>query len=137
MPTMCSARWRSTDSLHSSRMTKKRSKRDIIGALILTFALSVVFRLYLPPTGFAAARMLVRAFRVAWMPALAMEMVCCSMASWMATWSDMSILSNSSMAQMPLSASIRAPASIVKSPVSSSLTTAAVRPAAEEALPEV
>ena len=33
----------------------------------------------------------VRALRVAWMPALVMEMVCCSMASWMATWSDKSI----------------------------------------------
>ncbi len=43
------------------------------------------------------------------MPAFAMEMVCCSMASWMATWSFTSILSNSSMQQMPLSASIRAP----------------------------
>ena len=41
------------------------------------------------------------------------------------------------MAQIPLSASIRAPASIVKSPVSSSLTTAAVNPAAEDALPDV
>src|SRR3954466_14946099 len=71
------------------------------------------------------------------MPAFAIEIVCCSIASWIATWSDMSILSNSSMAQMPLSASISAPASIVKSPVSSSLTTAAVRPAAEEALPDV
>jgi hypothetical protein len=27
----------------------------------------------------------VRALRVAWMPALVMEMVCCSMASWIAT----------------------------------------------------
>src|SRR5437762_12656275 len=59
------------------------------------------------------------------------------MASWMATWSEMSILSNSSIAQIPLSASISAPASIVNSPVSSSLTTAAVRPAAEDAFPEV
>ena len=64
-------------------------------------------------------------------------MVCCSIASWMATWSEMSILSNSSIAQMPLSASIKAPASMVNSPVSSSLTTAAVRPAAEDAFPEV
>ena len=44
-----------------------------------------------------------------------MEMVCCSIASWMATWSFTSILSNSSMQQMPLSASIRAPASIANS----------------------
>ena len=78
-----------------------------------------------------------RALSVAWMPALAMLMVCCSMASWMATWSAMSILSNSSMAQMPLSASMSAPASMVNSPVSSSFTTAAVRPAAEDAFPDV
>ena len=53
-----------------------------------------------------------------------MEMVCCSMASWMATWSFTSILSNSSMQQMPLSASIRAPASMQISFVSDSCGTA-------------
>lgn len=86
--------------------------------------LSGLDRSYRPATGLAAARMEVRAFRVAWegglggrslnwggfigsgarrpwhrprhtagslpwpltwMPALAMEMVCCSIASWMAT----------------------------------------------------
>ena len=71
------------------------------------------------------------------MPAFEMEMVCCSIASWMATWSFTSILSNSSMQQMPLSASISAPASTQYSPVSKSFTTVAVRPAAEEDLPEV
>jgi len=70
------------------------------------------------------------------MPALAIEMVCCSIASWMATWSLSSILSNSSMQQMPLSASMSAPASMQNSPVSSSLETVAVRPAAVEALPD-
>jgi hypothetical protein len=39
--------------------------------------------------------------------------------------------------EVTLSASIKAPASIENWPVSSSLTTAAVRPAAVEALPEV
>lgn len=68
---------------------------------------------------------------------LVIEMVCCSIASWMATWSRTSILSNSSMQQTPLSANMSAPASITNSCDSSSLTTAAVRPAAEEALPEV
>jgi len=33
----------------------------------------------------AAARIEVRALSVAWMPALVMEMVCCSIASWIAT----------------------------------------------------
>ena len=35
--------------------------------------------------GLAAARIDVRALRVAWMPALVILIVCCSMASWMAT----------------------------------------------------
>ena len=83
MPTMCSAKCRSTASLHSSKMTKKRSKRDMMGADMLMLAmncvslisipqilaiylpLSVVLRLYRPPTGFAAARIEVRAFKVA------------------------------------------------------------------------
>lgn len=43
---------------------------------------------YLPEIGFAAARMEVRALRVALTPALVMEMVCCSIASWMATCED-------------------------------------------------
>ncbi|KAH3667549.1 hypothetical protein OGATHE_003072 [Ogataea polymorpha] len=93
--------------------------------------------LYLPPIGLAAARIEVLAFNVAWIPALVMEIVCCSIASWMATWSTRSILSNSSMQQIPLSASIKAPASMVNSPLSSSLITAAVRPAADEAFPDV
>lgn len=41
------------------------------------------------------------------------------------------------MQQTPWSASINAPASIQNSPVSGSLRTLAVRPAADEALPEV
>ena len=85
----------------------------------------------------------VRALRVAWMPAFVIEMVCCSIASWIATWSDTSIcskigekfarnfkfsfflitLSNSSIQQIPLSASISAPASTQNSPVSLSRTT--------------
>ncbi len=36
------------------------------------------FRLYLDPTGFAAARIEVLALRVVMMPALAIETVCCS-----------------------------------------------------------
>ena len=112
-------------------------------------------------------KMEVMAFRVAWIPALAIEMVCCSIASWIATWSLLSILSNSSMQQIPLSAlrnsqnqkqnfqsdltnsslqqphllyydiyditNIKAPASMLNSPVSESRTTLAVSPAAEDA----
>lgn len=46
-------------------------------------------------------------------------------------------LSNSSIQQTPLSASISAPASIQNSPVSTSLLTLAVNPAALEAFPDV
>mmetsp|Transcript_121273 Transcript_121273/g.343190 ORF Transcript_121273/g.343190 Transcript_121273/m.343190 type:complete len:368 (-) Transcript_121273:450-1553(-) len=56
----------------------------------------------------------------------------------MATWSLSSIISNSSMQQMPLSASIKAPGSITFSlSRSASLTTDAVRPAAVDVLPDV
>ena len=48
--------------------------------------------------------------RVVVMPALAMEMVCCSMASWIATLSSSRILSNSSMQTTPPSARTMAPA---------------------------
>ena len=85
----------------------------------------------------AAASIDVRATSVAWTPALVTEMVCCSIASWIATWSLGSILSNSSMQQTGPLASIRAPASIAISPESASRTTDAVRPAADEARPLV
>jgi hypothetical protein len=49
---------------------------------------------YLPNNGLAAARILVRAFNVAWTPAFAIEIVCCYIASWIATWSLTYILSN-------------------------------------------
>mmetsp|Transcript_14544 Transcript_14544/g.42878 ORF Transcript_14544/g.42878 Transcript_14544/m.42878 type:complete len:220 (-) Transcript_14544:1140-1799(-) len=81
--------------------------------------------------------MAVLALRFAWMPAFVMEIVCCSMASWIATWSVASILSNSSMQQMPLSANIKAPASTPNSPVSLSRAIHAVNPAADAALPDV
>ena len=43
---------------------------------------------YRPKTGLAAARTLVRLLRTVVMPALAIEMVCCSIASWIATRSS-------------------------------------------------
>ena len=67
---------------------------------------------------------------------MAMEMVCCSIASWIATRSSSRILSNSSMQTHPPSASTIAPPSSMKPP-SESLTTDAVKPAADEPLPEV
>ena len=89
-------------SSHWSNTTKNKSNRDMIGAVIAMLPLNVLEGSYLPPMGLEAAKMEVRAFNVAWMPALVMEMVCCSIASWMATWSAMSILSNSSMQQIPV-----------------------------------
>ena len=47
--------------------------------------LNVNFLLYLPPIGFAAARIDVRAFREAWILAFASVIVCCSIASCIAT----------------------------------------------------
>jgi hypothetical protein len=49
--------------------------------------------------------------RVVVIPALEMEMVCCSMTSWIAVRSESSILSNSSIQQIPLSARTSAPPS--------------------------
>lgn len=135
--TINSLKFLSDYSFVSSQMIKYKSKRDMIGGEMLMFFLSDWVLSYRPKIGLAAARMLVLAWRVAWIPAFAMEIVCCYMASWIATWSLMSILSNSSMQQMPLSAKSKAPASIDTFPFSGSLTTEAVRPAALVVLPLV
>ena len=52
-----------------------------------------------------------RALSVVVMPAFEMEMVCCSITSCIAVRSDSSILSNSSMQHIPLSARTSAPPS--------------------------
>ena len=110
--------------------------------------------LYRPYRGLAAARIEVRALRVVDIPALFIEMVCCSITSWIAVLSDSSILSNSSIQQMPLSASTSAPPSVnhmstkqitrvllvgpkTISSVTGSRITAAVRPTPDEPLPVV
>ena len=77
------------------------------------------------------------AFKVATIPALAILTVCCSIASCRADLSEVSILSNSSIAATPPFANTIAPASRFIWPVSVSLITAAVKPTAEEPLPEV
>jgi len=71
--------------LHSSTTTKNKSNRDMIGCVMFTFAFNDLDRSYLPPTGFAAASTDVLAFSVACTDALEMEIVCCSIASWIAT----------------------------------------------------
>lgn len=74
-----------------------------------------------PNFGLAAAITLHRARREVTIPALEIEMLCCSMASCIDTRSRSLILSNSSMRQMPSSARTKAPPSSVHSPVYGSL----------------
>lgn len=52
-------------SLHSSTRMKKRSNLDMMGADMLTFCFKDLARLYLPSMGLAAAKIDVRAFKVA------------------------------------------------------------------------
>lgn len=66
---------------------------------------------YHPAIGFAAAKTDVQELSIVVMPAFAMEIVYCSIASWMATLSVAFILSNSSIQTTPPSASTIAPPS--------------------------
>ncbi len=91
---------------------------------------------YFPYIGFAAAKIEVRALRVATIPPLAILADCCSITSCNALLSSGFILSNSSILTNPWSPSTTAPASNIIIPVLSR-TTAAVNPAAVEPLPEV
>ena len=71
------------------------------------------------------------------MPAFAILMVCCSIASCIAPLSSGDILSISSIQAIPPEASTKVPASKVHRPSpNSSLTAAAVKPAAEVDFPE-
>ena len=45
---------------------KKRSNRDMMGAVMVMFCFSDLVRSYLPPIGLAAASIDARAFNVAW-----------------------------------------------------------------------
>jgi hypothetical protein len=78
---------------------------------------------YLDLIGLAAARIAVLAFKVATIPALAIEIVYYSIASCKIVLPDSSILSNSSIQQIPLSERTTAPDSKTNSPVSGSLLT--------------
>ncbi len=102
-----------------------------------TFSCGVFNLLYLPYTGFAAARIDVQAFNQVVIPALAIETVCCSITSCIATQSCSSILSNSSMQHTPLSAKTKAPPSKTISFVVGSLVIVAVKPAPDDPLPVV
>lgn len=92
---------------------------------------------YLPFIGLAAAITEHLAYRVATIPALEIEIDCCSIASWIEVLSWSFILSNSSIKQIPLSAKTSAPPSKVHSLVYGSLLTLAVRPTADAPLPVV
>lgn len=91
----------------------------------------------LPWIGFAAAKIDVRELSLVVIPAFATEIVCCYMASWIATRSSGRILSNSSIQTIPPSAKTNAPPSIWNYPVAKSLVIDAVRPAADDPLPLV
>jgi len=79
--------------------------------------------LYFESIGLAAAKTAVLAFKVQIIPALATETVYCSIASCKMTLVFSSILSNSSIQQIPLSESTRAPDSRTFSLVSGSFET--------------
>jgi hypothetical protein len=64
---------------------KNKSNLDIIGGEIFMFFFNGNDLSYRPNMGLAAASTLVRAFRVACTPAFAIDIVCCYIASWMAT----------------------------------------------------
>jgi len=77
-PTKCCASFRSSISSTWSSTKYKRSKREINVGGRSMFLVMVESTSYLEPTGFAAARIDVRALRVVIIPALAIETVCCS-----------------------------------------------------------
>mmetsp|Transcript_51737 Transcript_51737/g.172663 ORF Transcript_51737/g.172663 Transcript_51737/m.172663 type:complete len:270 (-) Transcript_51737:1239-2048(-) len=136
-PTTNSARRSSSMGSTVSLTTQMQSKRERIGSVRSTFSVKESDGSYVPLSGFAAAMTAQRACSVAMMPALEMEMDCCSIASWIEVRSASFILSNSSIRQTPLSASTSAPPSRVHSRVTGSLCTEAVRPTAVAPWPVV
>lgn len=110
-------------------------ERRVGGSLIL----STIDNLgsYLELTGLAAAKTAVLAFRVQIIPAFATDTVYYSIASCRITLVPSSILSNSSIQQIPLSDRTNAPLSNTNSLVSGSLVTYTVSPTAELPFPEV
>ena len=133
----CFANLVSKSVLALSRRRKIKSNLESKAADRLMFWWGRSALLYLPYTGFAAANIDVRAFKEVVMPLLAIEIVYCSITSWMLVLSLSSILSNSSIQQIPLSVRTSAPPSSTTSPVVGSFMTAAVRPALEDPFPLV
>lgn len=96
-----------------------------------------IFVSYFDFIGFAAAKIAVLAFSVHIIPAFATETVYYSIASCKTFLVPSSILSNSSIQQIPLSDKTRAPLSSTISFVSGSFVTYTVKPTADEPFPEV
>ena len=116
------------------------SNREINGGAKLIWAVNGVSDTgsNLPLFGLAAANTAQRVLRLAFIPALEIEIVCCSIASCILDLSASFILSNSSIDASPKSAKTKAPASKVQRPsAAESCTAAAVNPAAEADCPEV
>lgn len=128
---------RSLSSSTSSFTTHKISNLDKMGSLRSTLSGKASYELYLPLLGLAAAITEHLACRLATIPAFDIEMLCYSMASWILVLSLSFILSNSSIRQIPLSASTSAPPSSTHSFVRKSRCTEAVSPTAEAPLPVV
>ena len=101
------------------RCIKSNLERRVGGSRIL--AITDFFTSYLEPTGLAAARIAVLALSEQTIPALATDIVYYSIASWRIVLPFSSILSNSSMQQIPLSLKTIAPDSRTISRVSGSL----------------
>lgn len=93
-----------------------KSKRDRSESGRPMFFVGGKSRWYSPYIGFAAAKTPHLAFKLQWIPALAIVTVCYSITSWIATLSSSLILSNSSIHTIPLSANTIAPASKCLSP---------------------
>ena len=93
------------------------SKRDRRGGAMPVFALTLSFTSY-RLFGLVTANIVARVLSLHTMPAFAIEIVCCSIASWMDARSCSRMEPNSSMQQTPRSASTNAPASRVHSPPS-------------------
>ncbi|KAH3665076.1 hypothetical protein OGATHE_003891 [Ogataea polymorpha] len=137
MPAMCRASCVSIFSSTLSKIRYTRSKRDRSGGGRSMFFVTGRFGLYLDSIGLAEARMEVLALSVVIIPALAIEIVCCSITSCNTDRVDSDILSNSSMQHTPPSERTSAPLSRTSCLVSMSLVTYAVRPTADEPFPDV
>jgi hypothetical protein len=133
----CLAKAISFNSFTWSRSKNNKSNLERRAAGRLMFSCGLSFWLYLPYNGFAAAKIEVLAFKEVVIPALAIDTVYCSITSWIFVLSLSSILSNSSIQQIPVSDKTKAPPSKTNSFVVLSLVTAAVRPTPEEPLPVV